>query len=111
MDCIFCRIAGGEIPTTFKYRDEEVVAFADIHPQAPVHLLIVPREHIPSLAEMTDAGIVARMVEVAKKLAADEGILESGLRLVINNGPDGGQVVPHLHMHLLGGRRMPDRMR
>ncbi len=110
-DCIFCRIIAGEIPTKFLYQDSEIVSFRDINPHAPVHLLIVPREHIPSLAGMTDSGIIARMVDVAKRLAGEEGVSESGYRLVINNGRDGGQVVPHLHLHLLGGRKLPDRMR
>ena len=111
MNCIFCRIIAGEIPTSFKYQDEEVVAFADINPQAPVHLLIVPRNHIPSVAELANPAVVARLVAVATKIAGDESILESGFRLVINSGKDGGQVVPHLHMHLLGGRRLPERIR
>ena len=110
-DCIFCQIIAGEIPTKFLYQDKEIVSFRDINPHAPVHLLIVPRQHIPSLPELTDSAIIARMVDVANQLAREEGVSESGYRLVINSGRDGGQVVPHLHMHLLGGRRLSDRMR
>ena len=109
-DCIFCRIIAGEIPTEFLYQDKDVVVFPDIHQQTPVHILIVTRKHIPSLDGLADAGIVARMVEAAGKVAKDKGC-SNGYRLVINNGPDGGQVVPHLHLHLLGGSKMPDRMR
>ncbi len=108
MDCIFCRIIAGEIPSDTVYQDEAVVAFRDIHPQTPVHILIIPRSHVPSLARLTDSSIIARMVDVARQLASEEGVLESGYRLVINTGQEGGQAVPHLHMHLLGGRQVSD---
>ena len=110
MDCIFCQIVAGKIPSQILYQDEEVVAFRDIEPQAPVHLLIVPKSHIPSLAQMAESTIVAHMVDVANQLAREEGVFESGYRLVINCGSEGGQAVPHLHMHLLGGRRLSDQM-
>ena len=108
MDCIFCKIVGGEIPSKFLYQDDSVVVFNDIHPAAPTHVLIVPRQHIPSLTHVPEAGIslVGHMVAVANKLAKDGGIAESGYRIVINTGKEGGQVVPHLHMHLLGGKRL-----
>ena len=112
MDCIFCKIIAGEIPTEILYKDEEIIAFRDIKPLAPVHLLIVPRKHVPSLNEMKegDAALVGRMVAVASKLAQDEGIAEKGYRLAINCGKEGGQLVPHIHMHLLGGRQLNDKL-
>ena len=112
MDCVFCKIIAGEIPTEILYQDEEIIAFRDIKPLAPVHLLIVPRKHIPSLDQMkeSDAALVGRMVAVANKLAKDEGVAEKGYRLAINCGSEGGQLVPHLHMHLLGGRKLSDRL-
>ena len=110
MDCIFCKIVAGEIPTEILYKDEEIIAFRDIKPLAPVHLIIIPRKHVPSLNEMKegDAALVGRMVAVASKLAQDEGIAEKGYRLAINCGKEGGQLVPHIHMHLLGGRQLSD---
>jgi histidine triad (HIT) family protein len=113
MFCIFCKIISGEIPGEMLHQDDEIVAFRDIHPQAPIHVLIVPRKHIASLNELTDRDlpILGKMAGVAKQLAEREGIFERGYRLVINCGPEGGQLVPHLHMHLLGGRQLPDKMR
>jgi histidine triad (HIT) family protein len=107
-DCVFCKIVAGEIPTQFLYQDDEMVAFPDIHPLTPVHILIVPKKHIPSLLEMEqgEAPLIGRMALVAKRLAKEKGIAERGYRLVINSGPEGGQVVPHLHMHLLGGKKL-----
>ena len=112
MDCIFCQIAVGKIPSETLYQDEEVIAFRDINPQAPVHLLIIPKRHISSLAQLTQAEslLVGHMVDVANRLAKEEGISEGGYRLVINCGREGGQLVPHLHMHLLGGRRLSDAL-
>ena len=112
MDCIFCQIADGKIPGDILYQDEEVVAFRDINPQATTHLLIIPRKHIPSLAHLseTDAPLVAHMIKVANSLAREHGLSENGYRLVINCGEQGGQVVPHLHMHLLGGRKLSGKM-
>ncbi len=108
MDCIFCQIASGKIPSDFLYQDSSVVAFRDISPQAPTHILIIPRQHIASLAELPDAGtpLIGHMAKIANKLAREQGIAESGYRIVINSGEQGGQLVPHLHMHLLGGRRL-----
>ena len=105
-DCIFCKIVNKEVPSAILYEDGDVVVFPDINPSAPVHLLIVTREHIPSLLDLNEAsaGIVAKMTLAANKMAKEQGVAQSGYRLVINCGPDGGQVVPHLHMHLLGGR-------
>ena len=112
MDCIFCKIAAGEIPSEILYQDEEVIAFKDIEPLAPTHLLIVPRRHIPSLAHLTDADspLIGHMVNIANQLAREKAIAGSGYRLVINCGEQGGQIVPHLHMHLLGGRRLADKL-
>jgi len=108
MDCIFCRIISGDIPSDILYQDEQVVAFRDINPKAPVHLLLVPRKHIESVAELSEdeASIMGHLVAVANRLAREAGISEKGYRLVVNSGPEGGQEVPHLHLHLLGGRQM-----
>jgi histidine triad (HIT) family protein len=112
MDCIFCQIVAGKVPSDIVYRDEEVVAFRDINPVAPTHLLIIPKRHIPSLAHLSDAEIplIGHMVKVANQLAREGGVAESGYRLVINCGEQGGQLVPHLHMHLLSGRKLSDAM-
>jgi histidine triad (HIT) family protein len=108
MDCIFCKIIAGQIPSDVIYTDDKAIAFRDINPMAPVHLLIIPREHIPSLNDITEPQIalVGHMVQVAKQLAKQQGIATKGYRIVINSGPQGGQVVQHLHMHLLGGREL-----
>ncbi len=108
MDCIFCQIIAGEIPANILYQDKEVITFPDINPLAPTHLLIIPRKHIPSLAHLSEAesSLIGDMVNIANQLAKREGISESGYRLVINCGKQGGQGVPHLHMHLLGGRQL-----
>jgi len=110
MDCIFCKIIGGEIPSEFVYQDEELVAFRDISPLAPVHILIVPKKHIGALTDLTEADIplMGQMVKVANQLAKSEGVAESGYRLAINCGKHGRQFVPHLHMHLLGGKKLAD---
>ena len=107
-DCIFCRIINGEIPGDILYQDDEVIAFRDINPQTPTHILIMPKAHIPSLAETTidHRAIMGHMLFVASELARSEGISSRGYRLVINSGPESGQEVPHLHLHLLGGRVM-----
>ena len=106
-DCIFCKIAAGEIPSKKAYEDERVLAFYDLEPQAPVHVLIIPKEHIASVAEITEenSGIAAHIFEVAARLAKELG-LEGGFRLVANTGADGGQTVQHLHFHVLSGRDM-----
>jgi histidine triad (HIT) family protein len=107
-DCIFCKIIAGEIPTEILYQDEDVIVFPDIKPVTPVHLLVVPRKHIPSLAQMAadETPIVGKMTRVANQLAREQGIAESGYRLTINSGADSGQIVPHLHMHFMGGRAL-----
>jgi histidine triad (HIT) family protein len=107
-DCIFCRIISGEIPSKIVYQDEDVVVFPDINPITPLHLLIITRKHIPSLAGMTDAEtpLVGKMVKAANKIAREQGISEKGYRLTVNSGSEAGQVVPHLHMHFMGGRTL-----
>jgi histidine triad (HIT) family protein len=107
-DCIFCRIVNGDVPSEIVYQDDLVVAFPDIRPAAPVHLLIMPRKHIESAADLdeSDAPLLGHLAAVASRLAREAGVSETGYRLVVNSGPDGGQVVPHLHVHLLGGRQM-----
>jgi len=112
MDCIFCRIAEGEIPSDTVYQDEEIIAFRDINPQAPVHIVIIPRRHIASLSDLSesDSALVGRMVAAANRLAEEEGITEKGYRVVINCGKEGGQLVPHLHLHLVGGRQLSDQV-
>lgn len=105
---IFSRIIDGEIPTTFVYQDEHVVAIRDINPAAPVHLLVIPRKPIPSLAELEeeDLELAGRLLLAVKKVAEQEGLAERGYRVVINTGKEGGQTVPHLHVHILGGTQM-----
>jgi len=107
-DCLFCKIVAGEIPSKKVYSDETVTAFWDINPAAPTHILIIPNKHIASVGELAevDEQLMGHLFTVARKIAEDEGIAESGYRLIINNGADGGQVVFHLHLHLLGGRKM-----
>ncbi len=111
-DCVFCQIIAGKIPARLLYQDDEVIAFPDINPAAPIHLLIVTKRHIPSLAHLSEdeTPLVGHMIKIANQLAREEGIADSGYRLVINTGKDGGQVVPHLHIHLLGSRRLADEM-
>jgi len=107
-DCVFCKIASGEIPSKILYRDEDVFVFPDINPITPVHLLVCTVKHIPSLAHLADAdtSLVGKMVRVANQIAKEQGLSEKGYRLTINSGADAGQLVPHLHMHLMGGRRL-----
>ena len=111
-ECIFCRIVAGEVPSDIVYQDADFLAFRDISPQAPTHVLIIPKMHITSVAELTERQqkLAGRLILIAKKLAEKEGISKKGYRLVINCGPDGGQVVPHLHLHLIGGRKLDARL-
>lgn len=104
-NCIFCKIAAGEIPSTKVYEDERVLAFRDIDPQAPVHVLLIPKKHFADILEC-DSKTFAYMQEIVKKLAVELGIAEKGFRVVINTGEDGQQSVKHLHWHILGGRSM-----
>ena len=106
--CIFCRIVSGNSPSQMLYQDETVSAFRDIQPAAPTHVLIVPNQHIDSINAITtgDENLVGHLFSVARKIAAEEGVAQSGYRLIINNGAHAGQIVYHLHLHLLGGQRM-----
>ncbi len=108
MSTLFEKICGGEIPADIVYADEQCVCFRDISPQAPTHVLLVPRKPIARLAEATaeDAALLGHMMLAAGKIARQLGIDESGFRLAINNGPDAGEAVPHLHMHILAGRKL-----
>lgn len=108
MGCIFCDIVAGKIPGDIVHRDDDVLAFRDIHPQSPVHLLIVPVKHYTSLLDITEkeAPLMGHMVTIANKLAGSEGIAQTGYRIVVNCGRQGGQLVQHLHMHVLGGRQL-----
>ena len=104
MDCVFCKIAAGEIPTDKIYEDEYIIAFNDLDPQAPIHFLVIPKKHITSLATLdeSDSELIAKIMLAIKKLATDNNL--EGYRVVTNIGEDGGQTVPHLHFHVLGGR-------
>jgi histidine triad (HIT) family protein len=108
VDCLFCRIINGELPSAIVYENKSFVAFEDIDKKAPVHILIVPKAHIESVAAMADEDtmLMSEMFEAARDIARQQGISESGYRLVINTGADGGQTVSHMHMHLLGGRAL-----
>jgi histidine triad (HIT) family protein len=107
-DCLFCGIADGKIKANIVYQDEAVLAFKDIAPKAPVHILIIPRTHIASVLDIEagDSDLIGRIFQVAGRLAREQGIADSGFRVVVNSGADAGQSVFHLHYHLLGGRRM-----
>lgn len=108
MGCVFCQIAARQVPAAIVYEDEHALAFRDINPQAPVHILIIPREHITGPAEVSDsnAPLVGHLIAVAARVAQQEGFAGDGYRLVLNEGRNGGQSVFHLHLHVLGGRRM-----
>lgn len=107
-DCIFCKIVAGDIPSTKVHEDDQVLAFRDLHPQAPTHILIIPKRHIATLNDLQegDEALVGRIFLVAKQLAAQEGLAEAGYRTVFNCNRAGGQEVYHIHLHLLGGRQM-----
>lgn len=108
-ECVFCRIVAGEAEADVIYQDEEMTAFWDARPAAPVHILIIPNRHISSIngLDETDAPLLGRLILRAKKLAAEQGVTERGYRLVFNTGPEGGQTVYHLHLHLIAGKRLP----
>ena len=111
MNCLFCKIIAGEIPSTKVYEDETVLAFRDINPQAPVHSLVIPKVHIPSVDGITaeNSAVVAHIFEVIPQIAKAEGLV-NGYRVVTNTGADSGQTVPHLHFHILGGKAMDLKM-
>jgi histidine triad (HIT) family protein len=104
--CVFCRIIAGGIPATLVASNAHGVAFRDLHPQAPSHVLVIPRRHVASLAEATDAAELGALLLLAGEVARTEGLVETGYRVVANTGHDGGQTVDHLHLHVLGGRAM-----
>lgn len=106
--CIFCRIAAGEIPSQLVYQDEHLIAIRDIHPAAPVHVLVIPREHLESINDLEErhTGLAGRLLLAVKRVAEQEGVAERGYRTVVNTGAEGGQTVPHLHVHLLAGRQL-----
>ena len=107
-ECLFCKIAVGDIPCEEVYSDQDLIAFRDIAPAAPTHILVIPKKHIPGIADATqeDEALMGRLVMKANEIAQSEGLHASGFRYVINTGADGGQTVSHLHLHILGGRAM-----
>ncbi|GAB6173335.1 histidine triad nucleotide-binding protein [Paradesulfitobacterium aromaticivorans] len=111
-DCIFCKIVNKDIPSEVVYEDRELIAFKDISPLAPVHLLVIPKKHIKDLNGVAaeDEGLIGHLLGVVQKLATDQGVAESGYRVITNIGSDGGQVVPHLHFHLLGGQKLGSKL-
>lgn len=108
MSCLFCRIAAGEIPSAKVYEDDTVFAFRDIAPQAPVHVLIIPKKHVDSLQALSEADtpLLGHMFAVARQIAVQEGVAETGYRIISNVGEDAGQSVKHLHLHLIGGKTL-----
>ena len=108
-DCVFCKIIKGEIPSTKVYEDDEIVAFNDINPIAPIHILVVPKTHILSIMEINDDKLLGNINEVIKKIAIEKGLDQKGFRIVTNIGEDGGQAVKHVHFHILGGTKLPTR--
>jgi len=109
-DCIFCRIAAGDIPADVVYSDDTVVAFRDLSPQAPVHVLIVPRAHYAGLGDGVPAGVLSALLAAAPRVAEATGVAASGYRCIVNTGPDAGQTVSHLHLHVIGGAAMSEGM-
>jgi histidine triad (HIT) family protein len=105
MDCIFCKLAAGELPSERVHEDQHVIAFRDLHPQAPVHVLVIPRTHVASLHELDDPELAGRLLLAAAQVAREAG-LERGWRLIANTRDEGGQEVAHLHLHVLGGKRL-----
>ena len=108
MSCLFCKIIQGEIPADKVYEDESVIAFNDIHPQAPTHILIIPKKHIPTINDLTqyDTELTGHLFQVAKQLAQTQSLADAGYRLVFNVNKNGGQEVFHIHLHMLGGRAL-----
>ena len=107
-ECLFCKIVARTIPAALVYEDDMVVAFDDINPQAPTHTLVIPRKHVPSIAELqdSDVGLLGRLMLAGNKIATQKGIADAGYRFVVNTGVHGGQSVLHLHLHVLGGRHL-----
>lgn len=111
-DCIFCKIIKGEIPSTKVYEDEEILAFNDVNPAAPIHILVVPKKHIESLAhlEKEDEALVGRIYGVINKIAEEQGFKNDGFRVIVNCGKNGGQEVMHLHFHILAGKKLGEKI-
>ncbi len=111
-DCVFCKIIKGEIPSDKVYEDEEILAFKDINPAAPIHILVIPKKHIPSLVELEqgDEEIIGKIYRIINKIAKEQGIDNKGFRVIVNCGKDGGQEVNHLHFHLLGGKQLGEKI-
>ena len=111
-DCVFCKIIKGEIPSDKVYEDEEILAFKDINPAAPIHILVIPKKHIPSLVELEqgDEEIIGKIYIVINKIAKEQEIENKGFRVIVNCGKDGGQEVNHLHFHLLGGKQLGEKI-
>ena len=110
MDCVFCKIASGEVESEKLHETDEVYVIKDMSPQAPVHLLIIPRKHYPTLLDIDDDAVLAEMLKTAQIMAKKFGVAETGFRTVINTNDEGGQIVFHLHMHLIGGKELGGRM-
>jgi len=109
-DCIFCKMAAGDIPVKTVYEDEHVIAFDDISPQAPVHTLVVPRKHVLNLSDPASEEVMCEVFSAVPKVAAAKGVDGTGYRVIVNNGPDANQTVQHLHVHIMGGREMAHGM-
>lgn len=111
-DCLFCKIIKGEIPSEKVYEDDEILAFKDIHPAAPVHILVIPKKHIDSIAmlEKEDEPLIGKIYSVINKIAEEQGVKEDGFRVIVNCGRDGGQEVMHLHFHLLAGAKLGQKI-
>ena len=111
-DCIFCKIAAGQIPSSKVYEDDRILAFKDIAPMAPVHILVIPKVHIPSAEAITaeNSGLVAHIFETIPQIAKEAGVSDTGFRVVTNHGEDGCQSVKHLHFHILGGKKLPESL-
>lgn len=111
-DCIFCKIIKREIPSSIVYEDDEIIAFKDIQPAAPIHILVIPKKHIPSLVQLQkeDEAVIGRIYTVINKIAEEQGVKEKGYRVIVNCGKDGGQEVGHLHFHLLAGKQLGEKI-
>lgn len=109
-DCVFCNIANHTVSSTVVHEDDDVIIFKDILPQAPVHLQIIPKKHIPSVTDLTedDAALIGKMVMAGKKVAEEQGVAETGYKLTFNVGKNGGQIIPHIHLHLMGGKQLSE---
>lgn len=111
-DCIFCKIIKKEIPSDIVYEDDEIIGFKDINPAAPIHILVIPKKHIPSLAHLQkeDENLIGKIYSVINKIAEEQGVKEKGFRVIVNCGKDGGQEVGHLHFHLLAGKQLGEKI-